>query len=257
MLRVLERGRERILVGTGVTDELVPAYALAGLAAEGQEPSAITDALVQFLVLRQRQDGSWRSPVYRPPQDASEFTFTALAARGLAVFAAKGRSEEIAQRITRAREWLVHAVPSETEDKAFHLLGLVWTNADRGLIQKSVAALVREQRADGGWAQLATLRSDAYATGEVLYSLHTAAGLATSDPEYRRGVEFLLRTQLADGSWYVPTRSFPLQPHVETDFPHGQSQFISIAATSWATMALALTQAAPTSFRAGPSVPQS
>ncbi len=70
-------------------------------------------------------------------------------------------------------------------------------------------------------------------------------------------VEGLLRTQLADGSWFVPTRSFPLQPHVETDFPHGPSQFISVAATSWATMALAMTQRVPTSPRAGQPVPRS
>jgi hypothetical protein len=57
-------------------------------------------------------------------------------------------------------------------------------------------------------------------------------------------VEFLLRTQLEDGSWFVQTRSFPLQAHVETLFPHGRSQFISVAATSWATMALAQTAGA-------------
>jgi hypothetical protein len=50
-----------------------------------------------------------------------------------------------------------------------------------------------------------------------------------------------LKGQLADGSWFVQTRSFPLQSFVETRFPHGRSQFISMAATSWATMALART----------------
>jgi hypothetical protein len=244
VLSTLEKAREKVLLGEGVTDELVPAYTLAGLAAEGQKPNAMTDALVHFLVLRQRKDGSWRTPVYRPPHDASDFTFTALAVRGLALFAPRGRAREIEGRIARAREWLAQAKPQEeeeTEDKFFHLLGLRWANADRRLIRRAAAVLLREQRGDGGWAQLPTLGSDAYATGQVLFALHEAGELAVNQPAYRRGVEYLLKTQLADGSWFVQTRSFPLQPYVGTRFPHGRSQFISIAATSWATMALALT----------------
>jgi len=114
--------------------------------------------------------------------------------------------------------------------------------ADRH-IQQAVAVLLQEQRGDGGWAQLPTLKSDAYATGQVLVALRASGGLAARQEAYRRGVEFLLRTQLADGSWFVPTRSFPLQPHLETGFPHGRSQFISLAATNWATLALLLTAA--------------
>jgi hypothetical protein len=48
---------------------------------------------------------------------------------------------------------------------------------------------------------------------------------------------------LADGSWFVRSRSLPVQPYFETGFPHGRSQFISCAATSWATAALGLTAA--------------
>jgi hypothetical protein len=53
-------------------------------------------------------------------------------------------------------------------------------------------------------------------------------------------VRFLLGTQLEDGSWYVRTRAIPVQPYFDSEFPHGQDQFISAAATNWATMALAL-----------------
>ena len=51
----------------------------------------------------------------------------------------------------------------------------------------------------------------------------------------------MLKTQLADGSWYVRHRSVPLQPYFESDFPHGHDQWISAAATGWATKALAMT----------------
>jgi hypothetical protein len=58
------------------------------------------------------------------------------------------------------------------------------------------------------------------------------------DPAYVRGSQFLINQQLADGSWYVKTRAIPIQPHFESDFPHGRDQFISAAATNWAAMAL-------------------
>jgi hypothetical protein len=228
-------------MGTSVSDELLPAYTLAGLAAQDQQANSTTDALVHFLVLRQRGDGLWRTPVYRPPHDVSDVTFTALAVLGLAQFAPKRRRAEIEGRIARAGAWLVEVEALETEDKAFRLLGLRWTGASRPHVDHAVAALLREQRADGGWSQLATHESDAYATGQVLWALHEGGGLAVSHAAYRRGMEFLLKSQLADGSWFVQTRSFPLQSFVGTRFPHGRSQFISTVATSWATMALART----------------
>jgi hypothetical protein len=60
-----------------------------------------------------------------------------------------------------------------------------------------------------------------------------------SDPVYQRGVKFLLSTQLEDGSWFVSTRTLPIQPYFDADFPYDRNQFISAAATNWATMALA------------------
>jgi hypothetical protein len=53
-------------------------------------------------------------------------------------------------------------------------------------------------------------------------------------------VAFLLRTQLEDGSWFVRSRAIPVQPYFDSGFPHGRDQFISAAATNWATMALML-----------------
>jgi hypothetical protein len=81
---------------------------------------------------------------------------------------------------------------------------------------------------------------DAYATGQTLHALHVSGMLAT-DPVYRRGADFLLRTQLEDGTWFVRSRGFGFQPFAEFGFPHGKSQFISAAATSWAVMALSHT----------------
>jgi hypothetical protein len=84
------------------------------------------------------------------------------------------------------------------------------------------------------------LRSDAYATGTALVALHEAGGLPASDPVYHRGVRYLLAGQKADGTWLVHSRSKPFQTYFESGFPHGKDQFISLAASAWATTALAL-----------------
>ena len=62
-----------------------------------------------------------------------------------------------------------------------------------------------------------------------------------SDAAYQRGVQFLLKTQQEDGSWYVKTRALALQPWFDAGFPHGHDQWISAAGTNWAAMALTLT----------------
>jgi squalene cyclase len=121
----------------------------------------------------------------------------------------------------------------------YQLLGLGWTGGSKEAVRKTMRELMALQRPDGGWSQLPSLPSDAYATGQALTALAEAGGLAVTDPVYRQGVRFLLGTQLEDGSWYVATRTLPTQPYFDSEFPHELDQFISAAATNWATMALA------------------
>ena len=97
---------------------------------------------------------------------------------------------------------------------------------------------MREQRADGGWAQLTSMASDAYATGQALVALEASGAITVTDPVYKRGVDYLMKTQLADGSWFVRTRALPIQQYFDSGFPHGKDQFISAAASNWAAMAL-------------------
>ena len=110
--------------------------------------------------------------------------------------------------------------------------------ATRSAIEKAAQALLTLQQSDGGWAQLPSLSTDAYATGQALVALHESGALPVSSPAYQRGVRFLLNSQLEDGSWYVQSRALPVQPYFDSGFPHGHDQFISAAATNWAAMAL-------------------
>ena len=86
------------------------------------------------------------------------------------------------------------------------------------------------------------MESDAYATGQALVALYEAGVLTPDDKKFQQGVAYLLRTQLSDGSWIARTRSAPVQQIKDTGFPHGRDQWISAAATSWAAMALSMSQ---------------
>jgi len=148
------------------------------------------------------------------------------------------RQAEFADRIGRASGWLLRAVPRTTEDRNMQLMGLKWSHAEPAVIERLVKDLTALQRNDGGWAQTPELSSDAYATGQTLYALHEA-GVPATDPVYRRGVEFLARTQKADGSWQVVSRVAKFQPYFQSAFPYDHDQWISNSATAYAVMALA------------------
>lgn len=233
--------RERELQDIAIPGQIdTTAYILAGLADAHYAPDAATDALARFVKRRQFADGGWRLASHRPPIESSSIAMTAVAIRSLDAFAPAPFKVEYAQAIRRGAAWLESATPQSTEDHAFQLLGLAWAQ-QRGTaaIRTTAAALVARQRGDGGWSQIPTLASDAYATGQVLVALATSGAMKPDHPVYRNGVRFLLDSQLEDGSWYVRTRAIPVQMYFDSRFPHGQDQFISAAATNWATMALA------------------
>ena len=92
--------------------------------------------------------------------------------------------------------------------------------------------MIALQRSDGGWGGNPNLPSDAFATGEALYALYESGNVAIQDPVYRRGIDFLLRTQDANGAWHVRSRAVKVMPYFDSDFPFGDDQWIS-AAASW------------------------
>jgi formylglycine-generating enzyme required for sulfatase activity/ankyrin repeat protein/mono/diheme cytochrome c family protein len=244
IVSLLESQRDVVRMGGTFTTNTA-SNVLAGLAAEKHPPDETTDAFAYFLRTRQLADGRWRnfSIDHRPPIQGSDVEVTATAIRALRVYAPAAHRADYQKAVERAVVWLRRASPRTTDERAMQLLGLVWAGVspNNDVILRAGNALKGEQRADGGWAQLSTLGSDPYATGQALVALHAADVLRVSDAAYARGVEFLMRTQLEDGSWYVKTRALPFQPYFESGFPHGPDQWISIAATNWAVMALANT----------------
>jgi ankyrin repeat protein len=235
----IETWRERALQGMGIpgdTDTI--SYILLGLGARNYPPNAATDALAHFVRNTQLSDGRWYIQAHRPPIESSDITVTATALRALKLYAPAAGRAAYDKSIQSGAAWLAGAQPRMTEEYAFKLFGLTWAGASQDKIHAANTALLATQREDGGWAQLATLQSDAYATGQALSALSESGAMPVTDPAYRKGVKFLLDTQRADGSWFVKSRAIPIQPYFESDFPYGHDQWISAAATGWATVAL-------------------
>jgi ankyrin repeat protein len=215
------------------------------MAAQKAPPSLATDALVYYLAAKQRPTGNWHGVgATRAPIQDGDFSRTAMSIRALVVYGTPARRVEFARRIERAAAWLSEQNPLTTEDRIMQLLGLTWADAKIGSRERRTQELIALQRSDGGWAQTPYLVSDAYATGQVLYTLREL-GIPADDPTLLRGTAFLLRTQQADGSWYVKSRAMKIQPYFESGFPYGHDQWISQAGTAWAVMALSLTTPDP------------
>lgn len=235
----LDDWRERVLVGQGIPGEVdTMSPILKGLAAEHHAPDAATDAMARFVRLQQAPAGYWRVTAHRPPIESGDVQVTAESMRALQFYAAPGERLLAEAAIRRAGEWLATVRPDETQERAYQVLGLHWAHAGRASVAAAAKRLVSGQRADGGWAQIPSLGSDAYATGQSLVALLASGTLTAADPVVRRGVEFLRKTQLADGSWFVARRAIPIQPYFDAAFPHEKDQFISAAATNWAAQAL-------------------
>ena len=227
--------------GTGQPGGVTQAgYALMALQSGGVKPEEITTVVTGYLLQKGKDKGFWSTSSSRPPSEKSSFTDTFLAIYALKNYGEQVQPESVKERIGLARKWLETTLTQETEDQVFQLWGMMEAGSDQAEIRKAVHTLLTAQNSDGGWAQLPKGESDAYATGSVLTVLRLTGSLPLTDAGYRHGIGYLLKTQMPDGSWRVVSRSKPFQPYFESGFPHGKDQFISMAASAWATAALAL-----------------
>ena len=215
-------------------------YALWTLEA-GQYPvDHIVDAVTHFLLKSPGDSDHWQCSSNRPPSESSDFTTTYLAIRGLKYYSKRNQEDSVEKRFESALKWLLAAKPTTTEDKVFHLRALDYLDAPTESVKRFATDLLRGQRGDGGWGQTDAMESDPYATATALVGLVRTGQLDKEDPLFSKGISFLLKKQTEQGSWHVKSRSKPFQKYFETGFPHEKDQFISTAATAWATLALLL-----------------
>lgn len=221
-------------------NDLTLGYIAMALAAAKHPLDGLTAGLSHVVASRQMADGSWPEFESRPPMEYSTISQTAMAVRVLTLYPIPSRKANLAMRLKRARQWLLAAQPSSAEESAMRIMGLKWTGASQSDIDKAIEVWVQKQQPDGGWKQLPQMEGDAYATGITLYAL-SQAGMPAAHPAYNKGIAWLRANQYADGTWFVRTRSFPVQQQFESGYPFGYHQWISAAAACWSSLAIAYT----------------
>lgn len=234
-------------------------YGLWSLKLDNRPPDKTTAAMVGYLLQTQGRaymdtgaaaekgkqpakkpaqiEGLWVPSCSRPPLTESRVGTTVLALIGMQHYATKEQRPAVDKAAEAAEKWVAKAPLRSTEDHFWRLWGLHQFAGDAATKKQLREAIVAAQRKDGGWAQEKELESDAYATGQMLFVLRET-GTDRTDPVAQRAAAYLVRTQHTDGSWLVKSRlKSKAQPYFDNGDPHGEHQFLSVAATSWATAA--------------------
>jgi len=187
-------------------------YLSFAAAADPSPDEATRSALKKFaahVIDKQEADGSWKAgrTGYEPPIGDVTDVLTMQALLVLATAQEKGQTDDRwPQARDRALQWLSKN-PSSDRHQSLALRVLIAQRLGTPEeMHTLVKQLVERQNPDGGWSQVKDLTSDAMATGQSLYVLNQVS----ADIENKAAVEsaqaFLLKTQRADGSWWVTSR---------------------------------------------------
>ena len=217
------------------------AYRMVAANAAGVKRNLGAAVYARLLISRLNVQGDWDGFHQRPPSSYSRVTMAALGLRAVQLYHHPSQKAQADAAVARARTFLEGRTTRETEERSYQLLGLRWAGAARTTLQTLARDLKAAQRPDGGWNSVNGRDSDAYSTAQALVALHDGGGVAIIDSSYQRGIEFLLKTQAADGAWHVTSRLHPpaplSPPYFDAGYPGGHDQFLSMQGASWAVMA--------------------
>jgi N-acyl-D-amino-acid deacylase len=237
---------EDLRAGKGIGGKaLTVSYGLWTLSLAGRKGDEVSEAMVTYLLKTQEADGHWSLHANRPPLEESSETTAVLSLIGLRMYVGDEQKSAVEAAEAKAAGWFDAQSsddadePPSQEDRVSRLWSLQLLGRPAEAVEAARMQVLSSQNDDGGFGQLDSMPSDAYATGQTLCVLFMT-GSKPADDACRRGTEYLLSTQSADGSWFVKSRSKPVQVYFDNGDPHGKDQFISTPASCWALVALAM-----------------
>ena len=162
----------------------------------------------------QQPDGSWTwNKEDLAPLEHDDYYGAVYAALGVG-HAPEGyaQSEDAREGVTRLRRYFAKTPAPDFHHKTY----LLWASLeldglmDKAERERTVKALLAQQRADGGWSlpslvgepQDKGAPSDGYATGLVVYVLRQA-GVAATEKPMQRAVGWLKANQRESGRWFT------------------------------------------------------
>lgn len=181
----------------------------------------------ESLLPEQEREGAWKidtGGVAGAPATYGSALATYMARRTLEI----GDATRFSQPITRANQWLNSWQPANILDRAAILLALPESAS------KHLDALLAAQTSDGGWGPQPHAPAEPFDTAVTLLAL---SGLSSTKQNGRpvagaieRGRAFLVKFQLADGSWPETTRPAGFTSYAER-----------VSTAGWAAYALLIT----------------
>lgn len=159
-------------------------------------------ALAALVAQAQESDGSWKAggqlPFQRRPEEESHRVSSMWSILALASVA------EGDEALAKGRGHVGSFLAESGQSHEWTLVKLLYSDrfGDAAMTRELVDEVLAEQHEDGGWPWIRGEASDAFATGQTLYTLERV-GWPKDDAAVERARRFLLETQRDDGSWTV------------------------------------------------------
>lgn len=234
-------------------DGLEPGPVFASLAMSSganwnNDTKAAWNKIADYARSRQLADGSFKEGIGRPPifDQPEVMTLYALLLWTSPRLDAKQQGEVAALR-EKSLQWLAKT-PTDGRQRSLAMRLFVQSRVEAPMEerQKIAERLIALQRPDGSWRQIEKMEGDVFATGESLYAL-MVSGVQIPPQVISNAVEFLVKTQKADGSWGMKTRPVLAKP--DDPLKEG-TQMITYMGSAWGTLGLIRAASLPVSSNA-------